>query len=163
MSFLESSLGLHVDGHTPCSPVSLAVGHAWHEFSSLLCSQHREGTSWDSPDYCMKLLAAPGAGAPPCLLGPICMSYRPLLLRYLFPVPWGLRFWGFVCILSSCVGMWASSHLNFFCLVEHSFCPLWCLCQKLSLSPLSFNKTLLHKSSEQSSLVLGPGLNSSPP
>ena len=38
----------------------------------------------------------------------------------------------------------------------------WCLCQKLSLSPLYFNKTLLHKSSEQSSLVSGPGLNSSP-
>ena len=41
--------------------------------------------------------------------------------------------------------------------------PFWCLCQKLSLSPLYFNKTLLHKSSEQSSLVSGPGLNSSPP
>ena len=35
-------------------------------------------------------------------------------------------------------------------------------CQKLSLSPLYFNKTLLHKSSEQSSLTSGPGLNSSP-
>ena len=43
------------------------------------------------------------------------------------------------------------------------FCPFWCLCQKLFLSPLYFNKTLLHKSSEQSSLVSGPGLNSSPP
>ena len=41
--------------------------------------------------------------------------------------------------------------------------PFWCLCQKLSLSPLYFNKTLLHKSSEWSSLVSGPGLNSSPP
>ena len=41
--------------------------------------------------------------------------------------------------------------------------PFWCLCQKLSLSPLYFNKTLLHKSSEQSSLISGPGLNSSPP
>ena len=41
--------------------------------------------------------------------------------------------------------------------------PFWCLCQKLSLSPLYFNKTLLHKSSEQSSLVSGPRLNSSPP
>ena len=30
--------------------------------------------------------------------------------------------------------------------------PFWCLCQKLSLSPLYFNKTLLHKSSERSSL-----------
>ena len=40
--------------------------------------------------------------------------------------------------------------------------PFWCLCQKLSLFPLYFNKTLLHKSSEQSSLVSGPGLNSSP-
>ena len=37
------------------------------------------------------------------------------------------------------------------------------ICQKLSLSPLYFNKTLLHKSSERSSLVSGPGLNSSPP
>ena len=36
------------------------------------------------------------------------------------------------------------------------------VCQKLSLSLLYFNKTLLHKSSEQSSLVPGPGLNSSP-
>ena len=40
---------------------------------------------------------------------------------------------------------------------------MWCLCQKLSLSPLYFNKTLLHKCSERSSLVSGPGLNSSPP
>ena len=32
----------------------------------------------------------------------------------------------------------------------------WCLCQKLSLSPLYFNKTLLHKSSEWSSLISGP-------
>ena len=39
----------------------------------------------------------------------------------------------------------------------------WCLCQKLSLSPLCFNKILLHKSSERSSLVSGPRLNSSPP
>ena len=45
----------------------------------------------------------------------------------------------------------------------YSFTPFWCLCQKLSLSPLYFNKTLLHKSSELSSLVPGPGLNSSPP
>ena len=36
-------------------------------------------------------------------------------------------------------------------------------CQKLSLSPLYFNKTLLHKSSERSSLLSVPGLNSSPP
>ena len=41
--------------------------------------------------------------------------------------------------------------------------PFWCLCQKLSLSPLYFNKPLLHKSSERSSLISGPGLNSSPP
>ena len=40
--------------------------------------------------------------------------------------------------------------------------PFWCLCQKLPLSPLYFNKTLLHKSSEWSSLVSGPGLNSPP-
>ena len=39
--------------------------------------------------------------------------------------------------------------------------PFWCLCQTLSLSPLHFNKTLLHKSSERSILVSGPGLNSS--
>ena len=43
------------------------------------------------------------------------------------------------------------------------FAPFWCLCQKLSLSPLYFNKTLLHKSSERSNLVSGPGLNSFPP
>ena len=43
------------------------------------------------------------------------------------------------------------------------FQPPLCLCQKLSLSLLYFNKTLLHKSSEQSSLVSGPRLNSSPP
>ena len=42
----------------------------------------------------------------------------------------------------------------------YSFCPLLMLCQKLSLSPLYFNKSLLHKSSERSSLVSGPGLNS---
>ena len=40
--------------------------------------------------------------------------------------------------------------------------PFWCLCQKLSLSLLYFNKTVLHKSSERSSLVSGPGLSSSP-
>ena len=40
--------------------------------------------------------------------------------------------------------------------------PFWCVCQKLSLSPLYFNKTSLHKSSEWTSLVSGPGLNSSP-
>ena len=40
--------------------------------------------------------------------------------------------------------------------------PFWCLCQKLSLSPLYLNKTLLHKSSEWSSLVSGPWLNSPP-
>ena len=39
----------------------------------------------------------------------------------------------------------------------------WCLCQKLSLSLLHSNKTLLYKISEQSSLVTGPRLNSSPP
>ena len=44
----------------------------------------------------------------------------------------------------------------------YSFLPLWCLCQKLSLSPLYFNKTLLHKSSERSTLVSGPRLNSPP-
>ena len=36
------------------------------------------------------------------------------------------------------------------------------LCQKLPLSPLYFNETLLHKSYEQSSLISGPRLNSSP-
>ena len=41
--------------------------------------------------------------------------------------------------------------------------PFWCLCQKLSLSSLYFNKTSLYKSSEWSSLVSGPRLNSSPP
>ena len=35
--------------------------------------------------------------------------------------------------------------------------------QKLYLSLLYLNKTLLHKSSEQSSLVTGPGSNSPPP
>ena len=39
----------------------------------------------------------------------------------------------------------------------YSFAPFWCLCQTLSLSPLYFNKTFLHKSSEWSSLVSGPG------
>ena len=45
----------------------------------------------------------------------------------------------------------------------HSFAPLWCLCQKPSLSPLYFKITWLHKRSEWSSLVSGPGLNSSLP
>ena len=40
--------------------------------------------------------------------------------------------------------------------------PFQCLCQKLSLSLLCFNKTLLHKCSEPSSLISGTGLNSSP-
>ena len=41
--------------------------------------------------------------------------------------------------------------------------PFWCLWKKLSLSLWYFNKTLLHKSSEWSSLLSGPGLNSSTP
>ena len=40
--------------------------------------------------------------------------------------------------------------------------PLWWLCQKLFLSLLYFNKTLLHQSFERSSLISGPGLNSTP-
>ena len=36
-------------------------------------------------------------------------------------------------------------------------------CQKLSLSLLYFNKTLLHKSSERLNLITGSWLNSSPP
>jgi len=44
----------------------------------------------------------------------------------------------------------------------YSSAQFWCLCQKLSLSPLYFNKTLLYKSSERASLVSGPGLDSSP-
>ena len=43
------------------------------------------------------------------------------------------------------------------------FAPFWCLCQKLSLSLLYFNKTLLHKSSDWSTRVSGPRLNSSHP
>ena len=35
-------------------------------------------------------------------------------------------------------------------------------CQKLYVSLLYFNKSLLHKNSERSSLFSGPGLNSSP-
>ena len=45
----------------------------------------------------------------------------------------------------------------------YSFAPLWCLYQKPSLPPSCFNKTWLHKSSERSSLVSGPGMNLSPP
>ena len=45
----------------------------------------------------------------------------------------------------------------------YSSAPFWCLCQKFSLSPLYFNKTLSHKSSERSSLISGPRLDSSPP
>ena len=41
------------------------------------------------------------------------------------------------------------------------FCPL--LMPMSNAFSISFNKTLLHKSSERSSLVSGPGLNSSPP
>ena len=41
--------------------------------------------------------------------------------------------------------------------------PFWCLCQNLSLPLLYFNKTLLHKSSEWSSLVTGTRLNCFPP
>ena len=41
--------------------------------------------------------------------------------------------------------------------------PFWCLYQKLCLSLLYFNKNLLNKSSERSSLVTSPGLNSCPP
>ena len=48
-------------------------------------------------------------------------------------------------------------------MVEQQPFIFWCLYQKLSLSLLYFNKTLLRKSSEPSSLIIGPGLNSSPP
>ena len=41
--------------------------------------------------------------------------------------------------------------------------PFWCLCQKLSLSLLYLNKTLLHKSPEWSSLITACGSKSSPP
>ena len=41
-------------------------------------------------------------------------------------------------------------------LAEILSAPFWCLCQKLFLSPLYFNKTLLHKSSEQSASSLAP-------
>ena len=40
--------------------------------------------------------------------------------------------------------------------------PFWCLCQKLSLSFLYFNKTLLNKISEWPSPTSGPRLESSP-
>ena len=40
--------------------------------------------------------------------------------------------------------------------------PIWSLCQQLSLSLLYFNKTLLHKISEQSNFVSGLRLNCSP-
>ena len=43
----------------------------------------------------------------------------------------------------------------------HSFCPFWCLCQKLSLSLLYCIRTLLHRSSEWSGFITGPKLNSS--
>ena len=44
------------------------------------------------------------------------------------------------------------------------FCPLLMpMSEAFSISQLYFNKTLLHKSSERSSLVSGPGLNLSPP
>ena len=42
----------------------------------------------------------------------------------------------------------------------HSFCPLLMSTSELSLSLLYLNKTLLHQSSEWSSLVSGTGLNS---
>ena len=41
--------------------------------------------------------------------------------------------------------------------------PFWCVYQKLSLSLLHFNKTLLHKSSKWSSLIFDSVLNSCPP
>ena len=43
----------------------------------------------------------------------------------------------------------------------HSFCPLL-MSMSEAFSLLYFNKTLLHKSSERSSLISGPDLNSSP-
>ena len=46
--------------------------------------------------------------------------------------------------------------------MEILFLPPSDACQQLSPSPLYFNKTLLHKSSERSNLVSGPGLNSPP-
>ena len=45
----------------------------------------------------------------------------------------------------------------------YTFCPLLMPVSEVSLSPLYLNKTLLHKSSERSSLVSGLELNSSPP
>ena len=63
---------------------------------------------------------------------------------------------------------WATELTDWVTIITSSWRPagmnsFWCLCQKLSLSSLYFNKTLLHKSSEPSSLVSGPRLKSSPP
>ena len=44
----------------------------------------------------------------------------------------------------------------------HSFCPLLMSMSEAFSISLYFNKTLLHKSSEQSSLIFGPRLNSPP-
>ena len=46
--------------------------------------------------------------------------------------------------------------------IGYSFYPLL-MPMSEAFSPLYFNKTLLDKISERSSLVSGPGLNSSPP
>ena len=43
----------------------------------------------------------------------------------------------------------------------YSFCPLLMSVSEAFSIPFIFNKTLLHKSSERSSLISGPGLNSS--
>ena len=72
-------------------------------------------------------------------------------------------FWVLRHSFLSLTGCWWPYNIQLKTSRGYSFCPFWCLCQKLSLSPLYFNKTLLHKSSEWSSLVSGPGLNSSPP
>ena len=79
------------------------------------------------------------------------------LKKYIFHMIWGRNLHLFSIIIFIAPIVFTGEFMALFS------APFWCLCQKLSLSPLYFNKTLLHKSSEWSSLVSGPGLNSSPP
>ena len=68
--------------------------------------------------------------------------------------------WNFLCLEVSLLSDY-SLLTDIKCLAENwqagtlSF-PFWCLCQRLSLSLLYFNKTLLHKSSKWSGLTSDP-------
>ena len=67
---------------------------------------------------------------------------------------WEWVWWG-LCSLQTFFGFIGEYITPLLILAKgYSFAPFWCLCQKLSLSPLYFNKTLLHTHTQIDCLLL---------